>query len=689
VIRIDDGSLVEMNERSELKLRASRRGTTIDLARGNIIVHAADQGGKQLFVATGDCEVAVKGTIFAVDHGLKGSRVSVIEGAVEVREGSSSAFLRPGDQITTGDRLRRVPLEEHIAWSRDAAMHKALIRELSELRRVIADAVDTAPPRTSTFLLDLAPGDTLLYAAMPNISADLDEARTAFYERLASSEVLAQWWQEQVVAHGVDEKIDEVLDRLQPIGEALGAEAVVTVPQSVIHGQEAFLFMTELDDPSSFSDLLATVVEDANSEVEDQTIAVLVDDPLTGSPGAAEVYFWVEGSLFAATGSFTALEELAHRLDDPAQRSFVGSRLHAQLAETYAKGVSWLLAADLAAAIAEGTNGMLEEDAASMDRLGLLDATTVVIERHRDGEWYATNAEVRFSEDRRGIMAWLAEPAPMGSLEYVSPEAYVIASAVTKDAVEMFDDFFDFVSAQDQTAIEELRVFQQLIGLDLREDLAATIGGEATFALDGPMLPVPSWKLIVEVYDPETLFHTLERAVSLVNMQLVADGQTALVFEASEIGGRTYYTLNRDGIDGQAVLTALDGYLLVAPSRALIEQSISYRDSGVSVVASTMFRDLLPDNGFTDCSALVYRDLGSLLDAIPPEALGDLEFADALSDGLEHGLVCVFGEADRITASATGGSLVGLASTLGLCGAEMAETHMIEEIEQAEAVSSL
>jgi hypothetical protein len=689
MIRIADGSLVEMNERSELELRASRRGTTIDLARGNIIVHAADQGGKQLFVATNDCLVAVKGTIFAVDHGLKGSRVSVIEGAVEVREGSSSAYLRPGDQITTGDRLRRVPLEEHIAWSRDAATHKALIRELSELRRVIAEAVDTAPPRTSTFLLDLAPGDTLLYAAMPNISGDLDEARAAFYERLASSEVLAQWWQEQVVAHGVDEKIDELLDRLQPIGEALGAEAVITVPQSVIHGQEAFLFMAELDDPASFSDLLATVVEEANSEVEDHTIAVVVDNPLTGSPDAAEVFFWVEGRLFAATGSFVALEELAHRLDDPARRSFVGSPLHTQLADTYATGVSWLLAADLAAAIEEGTTGMSEEDAASMDRLGLLDATTVVIERHRDGEWYATNAEVRFSEDRRGVMAWLAEPAPMGSLEFVSPEAYVIASTVTKDAVDMFDDFFEFVSAQDQTTTDELRVFQQLIGLDLREDLAATIGGEATFALDGPMLPVPSWKLIVEVYDPDTLLHTLERAVSLVNTQLVADGQSALVFEASDVGGRDYYTLSRNGFDGQAVFAALDGYLLVAPSRALIEQSISYRDSGVNVVASTMFRDLLPDNGFTDCSALIYRDLGSLLDAIPPEALGHLEFVDALSDGLGQGLVCVFGEPDRITASATGGSLVGLASTLGLCGAEIADKRVIEEIEKAEAVSSL
>ena len=46
---------------AELEFRASRRGTTIDLARGNIIVHAADQRGGRLFVATNDCEIAVNG----------------------------------------------------------------------------------------------------------------------------------------------------------------------------------------------------------------------------------------------------------------------------------------------------------------------------------------------------------------------------------------------------------------------------------------------------------------------------------------------------------------------------------------------------------------------------------------------------------------------------------------------------
>jgi hypothetical protein len=69
--------------------------------------------------------------------------------------------------------------------------------------------------------------------------------------------------------------------------------------------------------------------------------------------------------------------------------------------------------------------------------------------------------------------------------------------------------------------------------------------------------------------------------------------------------------------------------------------------------------------------------------------LGELEMADALSDDLSSGLVCVFGENDRITASATGGSLVGLASTLGMAGATLAEKNLVEEYEKHEAVSSL
>ena len=169
-----------------------------------------------------------------------------------------------------------------------------------------------------------------------------------------------------------------------------------------------------------------------------------------------------------------------------------------------------------------------------------------------------------------------------------------------------------------QQAVAQLQVIQQIIGIDLREDLAATIGGEATFALDGPMLPVPSWKLIVEVYDPATLIHTMERAVADQPEACRRRRDPGWCSRASDGSGRTYYTISREGLDFPLVFTTIDGYLVAAPSRAVIDQAIAYRAADVTLTGSGVFQSLLPDNGFTNCSALVYRDLGSLIDAIPP-----------------------------------------------------------------------
>jgi ferric-dicitrate binding protein FerR (iron transport regulator) len=94
VVELADGTRIEMGARSELSLTRARDGVKVRLARGNVIVAAAKQHG-HLYVQTTDCTVAVVGTMFSVSSGVKGSRVAVIEGEVEVTEEDGHRAVAP------------------------------------------------------------------------------------------------------------------------------------------------------------------------------------------------------------------------------------------------------------------------------------------------------------------------------------------------------------------------------------------------------------------------------------------------------------------------------------------------------------------------------------------------------------------------------------------------------------------
>src|SRR5881398_1541091 len=89
MVRLGDGSTIELNDRSEFSITQTLRGTTLHLDRGNVIVD------------TGDSLVSVTGTTFAVNAGTKGSRISVIEGEVHLDRNGEEVVLRAGQQATT------------------------------------------------------------------------------------------------------------------------------------------------------------------------------------------------------------------------------------------------------------------------------------------------------------------------------------------------------------------------------------------------------------------------------------------------------------------------------------------------------------------------------------------------------------------------------------------------------------
>ncbi|MGH9834667.1 MAG: FecR domain-containing protein, partial [Blastocatellia bacterium] len=67
VVKLSDGTLVEMRERSEFSVADNPSGVTLNLERGQVIVQAAKQRDRKLFVQTDDSLVSVTGTIFSVN----------------------------------------------------------------------------------------------------------------------------------------------------------------------------------------------------------------------------------------------------------------------------------------------------------------------------------------------------------------------------------------------------------------------------------------------------------------------------------------------------------------------------------------------------------------------------------------------------------------------------------------------
>ena len=108
-------------------------------------------------------------------------------------------------------------------------------------------------------------------------------------------------------------------------------------------------------------------------------------------------------------------------------------------------------------------------------------------------------------------------------------------------------------------------------------------------------------------------------------------------------------------------MSFVDGYLVAAPSRALVLEAIAHRDAGTTLTASQAFRERLPSDAETDFSALFWQDLssvsgslGQILGGAVPES--EREQIEAMAQGIEPMLVLAYGDADRVRLVSRGGA---------------------------------
>lgn len=657
VVRLLDGSLVEMGQRADISLSRGWKGTTIHLDGGQVIVQAAKQRTGRLYVATDDCLVSVKGTIFSVNRGIKGSRVAVIEGVVRVDYGGQTSELNAGDEATSSANVSKIPVQDEIAWSRNAAKYLALLGDFAILQKQFA-AIPGPGLRYSSDLVQYVPENTVVYVAIPNLANTLGEAGRIFQERLQQSPALRHWWRQQQKGSGP--KLEDVLDQLTTYNSYLGDEIVFAVGKNgSTHSAPIVLARVKQPGLESFLQKENRRLSSKGSQATLQTVR----NPWAVSAASGQALLvYVKDDLLMASPDAAELQRAATRVQQSSASGFAETPLYQQIVRSYQQGAGWLLCADMeqiaARNVQSGNNSGLPPEIGNVRYLTM---------EHREvGGKTDNRAELTFASERQGVASWLAAPASMGSLEFVSPEASMVTSAVIRNPRNIMEELFQMIGSGDANFSQHLSEFEARTGVNVLDDIAAPLGGEVTMAFDGPMLPTPRWKLIFEVYDPATLQATIARLVDSFNRESSAEGSAegrSLQLTRRQVGAQTYFVLSSQRQPNSEVdYTFVDSYLIAAPDLGTLSRAIQDRQAGYTLTHSPGFQALLPSDGYTNFSAIFYHNIGPVVGPIAEQlkSSGALtaqqrQSIDALTANSAPGLIYAYGEPDRIVVASNTG----------------------------------
>jgi hypothetical protein len=608
-MELADGSRIEMNERTELNLSRAQDGVIIVLRRGNIIVSAAKQHGGHLYVKTADSRITVVGTVFAVTAGVKGSRVTVLEGQVQVQSSGAPQPVSAGQQISTSSSVPVVGLLDEVRWSSDLNKYVTMFQKFASDSQAAAQSLQIAGLRYTSNLVPLVADDTVLVASFPNVDGSILQSQEMLKARISENTILDQWWNRH------RNSVDAMVGVASRVSRYLGPEIIIAAPLTA--GSAPLVL--------------------ANANSSDALLAALRNDPVVAG---GQVLGTISGGVMMMSSSAPRIQKVLSYQAQPGTNSFQSTALYQRLAKAYTEGAGWLLAADLEKITAQDT-----ENARDLQNFGLQNMQQLVVEQKNAGGTPSFFQTLGFKDARTGMMSWLGAPSTMGALDFISPNAYTAAGVVTKDPNLILDDLFATLSNLDNAhGLEEIDKFQQENNVDIRRDLASSLGNEFLVAIDGPVLPSPAWKIVVEVSDPGRLLNALTLSFNELNRLAAIEQKPIWTVTSENRGGSAFYKATLEGFPTEIDYTFLGGYLLIAPNRALLLDSSRYWATGSSLSRSAEFRQQLPADGRTDFSGFVYHNIKSLTDAVAGGALSGVNIQFPT-------LICLYGYPDRIVMS--------------------------------------
>jgi ferric-dicitrate binding protein FerR (iron transport regulator) len=576
VLRLADGSTVDVNERTELFVTAAWSGQAIHLQRGDVIVQAAKQRRGHLRVLTRDSIASVKGTVFAVSAGMGGSVVSVVEGSVQVNQPGRELLLSPGDQAASNPGLT-TSVADAVAWSPDADEYLQLLASFTKIGDRIATV--SSPLRTSSALLPYLAAGAFVYGAVPNLGGNISEGVLAAEQQAAENAAFRTWWTSDTAV-----ELRRIVDRVQSVTSMLGDEVVFSIAAAA-PGDEVPMVI---------------------ARVQPGKRAALASDlaGLFAEAGGSSPSYSVSEELMVISDSSSHVAWALNHLGQGA-----GSPFAAAIGDRYQRGAGWLVGIDAGPAIE-----MASGDAPPVEFARMAGLKYLFFEQRSPNGAEENEVTATFQGARSGIGSWLADAGSGGAAEFLPADALFAGYVSMREPGQLFQEFTTLMTKQQPTFVADLGQFEEKLGAGFAANLTAAMGTEAAFAVQGVTVTGPTWVIAALVNDAAVVESSIGKLVDACNADVVPGDQTKCTVGQETAGGLLWKTFKAADLPFGVAWTFYGGYLVVASDRGTGERAIATRSAGTALIWSSSFQAQLPASAGLHPSAFAWLNTKGALD---------------------------------------------------------------------------
>ncbi len=561
VLRLADGSMVDVNGRTELFVTAAWSGRAIHLQRGDIIVQAAKQRRGHLRVLTRDSIASVKGTVFAVSAGMGGSVVSVVEGSVAVNQPGRDVVLSPGEQAASNPALAS-SVQEAVSWSPEAEEYVELLASFAKIERQLAE-MNPGELRNSSALLPYLPAGAFVYGAVPNLGGKIGQALVLAEQQASENATFGAWWNSET-----GRQLKQMVDRVQSVSSLLGDEIAFSVG-SPGTGQEVPMVMAHVQ-PGKRAELASAL------------------DRLFAETGEPAPPYSVSEDLMVVSNSASNLAWALSHLGQGASSPFASA-----IGERYQRGAGWLVGIDAAPVIVMAK----DDDAPPIELAGMIGLKYLFLEQRAPSGAEENEVTLVFPGERQGMASWLADAGSGGAAEYLPTDALLAGYASTREPWQLFQEFSALMTKEKEAFAGDLAQANEKLGTGFVENLTAAMGTEAAFALNGFSVDGPTWVMAALANDSSVIDSSLKKLVETFNAELAPNEQDKrIVFGQENANGRVWSTMKPASLPFGVTWTYDQGYMVAASDRASAERAIATRNGGSQLVWSPAFLGQLPSS---------------------------------------------------------------------------------------------